>query len=87
MIPLSACVGCHDDFYNGRSGPASRCWSAEKGTMITRYRIHYLTEPTRKGAYTKVLAPSCYHQVNRNVFHNSLPAYVKPEDLNRKNRA
>lgn len=55
--------------------------------MITRYRIHYLTEPTRKGAYTKVLAPSCYHQVNRNVFHNSLPAYVKPEDLNRKNRA
>jgi hypothetical protein len=82
MIPRAACHGCHDDFYN-RSD--SRCWSAEKGTMMTRYQIYYMTAPTQKGAYTKVRKASCYRQVNGSVFHNTLPNFVKASDLNRAN--
>lgn len=83
MIARHECVGCHDDFYNG---PDRRCWSAEKGTMLVRYQIHYLTAPTQKGAFTKVKKPSCYRQVNRCVFYNELPSFVKASDLNRANR-
>jgi hypothetical protein len=84
VITREACHGCHDDFYN-RSD--SRCWSAETGTMMTRYQIYYMTAPTQKGAYTKVRKPSCYRQVNASVFHNTLPDFVKASDLNRAKRA
>lgn len=88
MIPRDACHGCRDDFYNGRTNldGSDRCWSAKTGKMMTRYRIYYMTAPTQKGAFTKVRAPSCYHQVNNCVFYNSLPSFVKPSDLNRANR-
>lgn len=83
MIPRQECSGCRDDFYNG---PDRRCWSAEKGTMMVRYRIHFMQVPTAKGAYTKVRKPSCYHQVNNYIFHNTLPEFVKASDLNRAKR-
>jgi hypothetical protein len=83
MIPREACHGCHDDFYNK---PTSRCWSAETGTMKTRYRIHYLTAPTVRGAIEKVRAPSCYRQVNALFYFDYLPDFVKASDLKRANR-
>lgn len=88
MISREACRGCHDDFYNGRTNfdGSDRCWSAKTGKMMTRYRIYYMTAPTEKGAYTKVRVPSCYHQVNNHIFHNSLPRFVKASDLNRAKR-
>jgi hypothetical protein len=85
MISAHACAGCREDFYNHR-GDGARCWSAKDGRMMTRYRIHYLTEPTQKGAFTKVRVPSCYRQVNRFVFYNELPDFVKASDLNRARR-
>lgn len=89
MIKVEHCRGCHNHFYNGRQniGGSTRCWSAEKGTMMTRYRIHYMTAPTEKGAFTKVRASSCYHQVNGYVFHNELPSFVKASDLSRARRS
>jgi len=78
MIPREQCYGCHDDFYNGLE---SRCWSAKTGKMMTRFQLHYLQVPTAKGAFTKVRRPSCYHQVNANVFYNELPGFVKLSDV------
>lgn len=89
MIKIKACNGCRNSFYNGRQniGGSTRCWSAEKGTMVTRYRIYYLTEPTEKGAFTEVTVPSCYHQASGYCFYEKLPDFVKAEDLNRAKRA
>ena len=84
MIPREECRGCHNDFYNA---PDRRCWSAEKGTLMTRYRIHFMQVPTAKGAFTKVRKPDCYHQVNASMFYNKLPDFVKASDLNREKRA
>jgi hypothetical protein len=88
MIARSACSGCHDDFYNGRTNcdGGDRCWSAKAGVMKTRYRIHYMTAPTQKGAFAKVRVPSCYRQVNSYVFYDALPSFVKASDLNRERR-
>jgi hypothetical protein len=89
MIPRKACRGCHDDFYNGRKNcdGSDRCWSAKAGKMATRYRIHYMTAPTVKGAFTKVRVPSCYRQVNAYVYYDKLPDFVKVGDLNRARRS
>jgi hypothetical protein len=88
MIAVEDCRGCRNDFYNGPAAlDGKRCWSAATGKMMTRYAIHYLQVPTQKGAYTKVRKPSCYHQVNALIFHNTLPDFVKAADLNRARRA
>ena len=88
MIDREACGGCYDDHYNiAGNSSTGRCWAAKTGRMMTRYRLHYMQVPTAPGAYTEVRAPSCYHQVNRNVFHNSLPSFVKLADVVRMARA
>lgn len=86
MIAQSECVGCTDNFYNSEMGRNGRCWNAETGVMMTRYQIHINQVPDAPGAYTKVRKPSCYRQSGRNVFHNSLPSFVKASDLNRAKR-
>lgn len=88
VIPVEQCRGCHNDFYNGRQNfdGSKRCWSAKDGRMMKRYRIHYMTAPTEPRAYTEVRKPSCYHQVNQYVFHNSLPDFVKLSDVVREKR-
>jgi len=55
--------------------------------MKTRYRIHYMTAPTVKGAITQVRAPSCYRQVNSMFYFDKLPDFVKASDLNREKKA
>lgn len=89
MISRQACRGCRNDFYNGRQNcdGGDRCWSAKDGEMVTRYRIHYMTAPTVKGAFTKVKVPNCYHQANGYCFYKELPSFVKASDLNRTKRA
>ena len=89
MISREACRGCRDDYYNvpGNALDGNRCWSAKTSTMVTKYRIHYMTAPTQKGAFTKVRVPSCYHQVNSYVFYKELPSFVKASDLNRAKRS
>lgn len=88
MIPVEHCHGCHNDFYNGREniGGSRRCWNAKTARMMKRYRIYYMTAPTEPRAYTEVRKPSCYHQVNSYVFHNSLPNFVKLSDVVREKR-
>lgn len=87
MITLAQCRGCYNDFYNqpGNALDGKRCWSAADGKMVTRYRIGTWTEPTVKGAFTKVMVPNCYRATGYS-FRDSLPSFVKPSDLNRAKR-
>ncbi len=88
MITREQCHGCHNDFYNqpGNALDGKRCWSAADGEMVTRFKIGTWTEPTQKGAFTKVKVPSCYHATG-SAFYKSLPEFVNPSDLNRAKRA
>jgi hypothetical protein len=89
MIAERHCKGCRNDFYNGREnfGGGTRCWSAEKGTMVKRYRLHWHTPPTQKGAFTAVTVPSCYHQPGQYAYQEKLPDFVKASDVVRSKRA
>lgn len=88
MIPLRACSGCRDSFYNGRQNidGGTRCWSAKTGTMVTRYKIGTFVTPTTKGAFTKVRVPSCFHQPGQYAYYSELPGFVKASDLNKARR-
>lgn len=89
MITLEACKGCREDFYNGRQNAdgGTRCWSAAKGTMVTRYRIGWWTRPDAKGAYSEVSVPSCFREPGVAAYHERLPDFVKIEDVVRRRSA
>ena len=88
MKSTTRCAGCRDDFYNHRTNAdgKSRCWSADKATIETRYRLHWWTAPTVKGAFVRVKVPSCYHQPGQFAYYKQLPDFVKASDLNRARR-
>lgn len=81
MIPLEACHGCTDDFYNGHNElGVKRCWHAEGSRVVTRYRIGIHTLPTTPGAFAQVKVPTCYRQKGQ-AFTNRLPDFVRLEDV------
>lgn len=86
MIKLEQCRGCRDDFYNGNNPMGvARCWYAEDGRMVTRYRIGTWTRPTEPGAFTEVRVPSCYRQDGQH-FSATVPAFVRAEDIVKERR-
>lgn len=86
MISLKQCRGCEEDFYNSDRGQNGRCWMHESGTMKTRFRTGTWTMPASKGAFTEVVVPSCYRQKGQH-YSDSVPNFVKAEDIIRSNRA
>lgn len=86
MIAIDKCHGCRNDFYNGKNPlGVKRCWSAEKGKMVTRYRIGTWTQPGSPGAFTEVRVPDCYHQTGQH-FYKQVPDFVKADDIVRRKR-
>lgn len=80
MIPLVACVGCRDNFYNGPMGDNGRCWNAKTGKIKKRYRIYSHVRPTEPGAFTELKRPSCYHEKGV-VYYDKLPDFVSTKDV------
>jgi hypothetical protein len=72
------CRGCRDDFYNGEG--AKECWHLKDAALVPRFRIGTWTEPTQKGAFTKVNVPSCFNHKGEH-FYKALPDFVKASDV------
>lgn len=77
------CSGCRDDFYNtpGNAMDGKQCWNLNDAAVVTRYRLHWWTEPTVPGAYVEVTTNSCHYEPGQFAFHKTLPDFVKPEDV------
>ena len=87
MINFEQCRCCRNDFYNGKNTMGiKRCWSANSGELVTRYRIGVHTLLTSKGAFTKVKIPNCYHR-DGYAFYSKIPDFVRASNLNRVRRA
>lgn len=72
-IPLSACAGCEDDFYNGKNPYGiPECWNRESAKMTEKILIPIDLAPPYKNLNLESL-PSCYRR-KRHVA-------VKPEVL------
>lgn len=70
------CVGCEDDFYNGKNElGVQKCWSLKSAKLMTRYRIGTWTQPTENGAFTQMQRPGCYRQKGC-AFYNKLPDFA-----------
>ena len=71
------CRGCTDDFYNGRQNfSCKNCWNLKDAKVVTRYRIHWWTEPTRPGAFTKVKTYDCHREPGQHAFYEKLPSFA-----------
>lgn len=81
MITREQCRGCEDDFYNqGNNSMTGRCWAAESGSMVVRFRIGTWVRPDQPGAFTELTLPSCYSKKGAH-FYPKLPDFVKNEDV------
>lgn len=85
---LARCVGCRDDFYNGKNPPnVKRCWSFADAKPVTRWRLATWTKPTVPRAFVEVATLAC-HYGEGYVHYNELPDFaidpirlrVVPED-------
>lgn len=53
------CVGCRDDFYNGKNDlGVARCWGLDSATFVKRIEIHVDQRPPYRQSPRSV--PSCY---------------------------
>jgi hypothetical protein len=71
------CKGCRDDFYN-ESGNSDTgcCWSLPNAEVVTRYRLHWWTQPTVPGAFTKVTTLTCHYEPGQFAFYKELPHFA-----------
>ena len=70
----SLCVGCRNDFYNGRG--AAECWSYKNAKVCTRWRLGWLVTPDTKGAFTKVTTLDCHHAPGHYAHCEKLPDFA-----------
>ena len=55
----SHCIGCKDDFYNGKNDlGVTACWNLEVAELIMRKEVHYSQVPPWTQAAREL--PDCY---------------------------
>ena len=71
------CIGCRDDFYNGKNPMGIKeCWMFKAARIVTRFQLSINTPMDQKSGYHKVRGHSCYHQ-DGYVFLGRIPDYAK----------
>ena len=73
----SYCVGCRDDFYNGKNPYGiPECWSLKDARLVTRFRLHKDTPMSRRSGYDEREVPNCYQEKGY-VYLNQIPEYAE----------
>ena len=77
------CVGCRQDFYNGKNDlGVARCWHLQGAELVKRWRLPWWTRPTVPRAFVEVQTYHCHHEPGRYAFGKELPAHaVQPVAL------
>lgn len=77
MSDRKYCVGCRDDFYNGKNSVGvTECWLLKNAQVVTRYRIGWWTPPTSRDAFTKVETHDCHHAPGQYQDSAELPPHL-----------
>ncbi len=78
MRSTKKCAGCRENFYNGNNELGIKeCWLLKDAKIVTRYKIHWWTQPTKPGAFTKVKTYSCHSEPGQFAFYEALPEFAK----------
>lgn len=75
------CKGCRCDYYNGQG--AAECWSYKTAEVVTRYQLGWWVRPTEPGAFREVQTLHCHSAPGQYAMYETLPDFVKPEDVRR----
>lgn len=74
---LNLCVGCRNDFYNGKNKiGVKRCWSLKDAKVVTRYKLGWWTRPDEPGAFQEVTTLTCHHAPGQYAHYEQLPPYA-----------
>jgi len=69
---LKRCVGCQQDFYNGKNDlGVKECWSLERAKIVWKKEVHIDQRPPWTQKAKRLL--SCFHRARY--------VYVKPEQV------
>lgn len=75
------CLGCEDDFYNGKNPlGVAECWMLKTAQIVKRFWIGTWDTPTTPGAFREAKVPNCYRQKGRH-YSDTVPSFVKPEHI------
>lgn len=78
MSDTKRCVGCTDDYYNGKNSQGiQRCWLLENARPVTRYRLGWWTPPTAQGNFTKVEVNHCWHAPGQYLLYEEIPRFAQ----------
>jgi len=74
----SNCIGCDEDFYNGKNPyGVKECWHLKDAKLVTKYAIGVQTMQDKKENFWEVTVPNCYRRTNHFVYYSSLPEHLK----------
>lgn len=79
MSDRKHCIGCDQDFYNGRENFTGRdCWSRKDAKVVTRFKLEWWTQPDAPGAFQKVQTHDCHTERGKYAFYKELPSFAVP---------
>lgn len=71
------CIGCRDDFYNGKNPYGiPECWMLKDAEIVTRFRLSIDTPMNQRRGYAEVRVPKCYRKKGY-VHVDQIPGYAK----------
>ena len=74
---LPMCVGCHNDFYNGKNNMGiQECFSLERAKKVERWRLGWWTPPSSVDAFTRVTTLDCHHAPGNYLDSEKLPIHL-----------
>ena len=83
-ISKSMCVGCRNDFYNGKNPPGVKtCWSFKGARVVERIRVGTWQSPPYKWRPHKTL--NCYHCEGGVLLGRNDPRVVEPQPAGKSN--
>ncbi len=77
MIEKKDCLGCIDDYYNGKNTiGVTECWMFKDAEIVSKFRLHRDSSMNNRNNYQEVQKPKCYREKNF-VFLGQIPEYAK----------
>jgi len=71
------CVGCRQDFYNGKNDLGiAECWRYKDAHVVKRWRIGHWTPMDTRANFSRVTVLNCFHRPGQVAFLERLPEHL-----------
>lgn len=71
------CVGCHNDYYNGKNELGiAECWLFKGARVVKRFKLGWWTEPRDRSCFEEVTTLGCHNAPGQYALMEELPKHV-----------